>query len=475
MIIKCIPIKSKTRLENLIGYITSDKGKIVDYTQHSIFHNMKNRSLEGIFEELEANHEQYSPKRSGHNIAMSGFISFHPKDRDVIDNEIMDDVTMKFLQTAYPDTLGFATTHTSDNRHAHFIVSGNNFMSKTSTRLSNQRLLEVHKIMQEYTKQKIPGLTVSLDLSRWGKRLHSEKSYHMKKRNPDLQLTKEKLQEKVQDIFRYSKSSEQFYSLLQFEGFTTYQFRDLVQGIVFGDDGKKIRFSRLGIEQKQLAELDRQYTRLNELDNLGLDYYATESMLEDFIERKSIEEFKRENPRAFELSVPLDHYALEELRESYLSPTPVDIYFDDKTVAENEMSEVEHFKNIINLPIDKVIMEADIDEYTPQESEQMEVKSDEKSLTDLRELENYAEKFIQQDLDEIREMQRLDELGVFDDPYSQSLLNGIDLNSIPEFNARDTPTDFQENFPDYEPSENDLNELNADKENEISDDRDMDL
>lgn len=134
--------------------------------------------------------------------------------------------------------------------------------------------------MLEYVHEKYPQLKTTIDISNWGKKLHNEKDYYMKKRNPDLKLTKEELQEKIQDIFRTCESSKQFYAVLEFDGFKTYTYKESIQGIYFGEEEKKMRFSRLGIDKEQIAELDKQYERLQELEKLNtpaktitLDHY----------------------------------------------------------------------------------------------------------------------------------------------------------------------------------------------------------
>ncbi len=289
MIIKLIPVKTKSRLASILNYIATDKGRIEDYKNQGLFHNVKSIQLEDLRKEFEYNYDEYAGKRSNGNIAMHIIQSVSPLDKDKMSLEIMDDITSALLNKAYPHALAFGAHHKEQSHwHTHTIVSANEFMSKTSTRLSKEKLFETHKYILNYVHEKYPELMTTIDISNWGKKLHNEKEYYMKKRNPDLKLTKEELQEKVQDIFRTCESSKQFYALLEFDGFQTYNYKDRVQGIYFGDDNKKMRFSRLGIEQEHIEAIDKQYERileLKEMQNPGnkitLDRYQFEALMED--------------------------------------------------------------------------------------------------------------------------------------------------------------------------------------------------
>lgn len=282
MIIKLVPIKTRAKLANVIQYIATDKGRIEDYKNQGVFHNVKSIELEHLRKEFESNYDEYAGKRSNGNFAMHIIQSVSPLDRDTVTLDMMDDITSTFLNMAYPKALGFGTHHKEQSHwHTHTIVSANELMSKQSTRLSKEKLFEVHKAMLAYIHEKYPELKTNIDISNWGKKLHNENDYYMKKRNPNVKLTKEEVEEKVQDIFRTCESSKQFYAVLEFDGFKTYTYKDNVYGILFGEDEKKLRFSRIGIDQEQIAELDKQYERLQELEKLNtgnktmtLDHYT---------------------------------------------------------------------------------------------------------------------------------------------------------------------------------------------------------
>ncbi len=266
MIIKIIPIKSKARLAGVIRYISNDKGRIKNYKPHGIFHNLIYTDILEIQKEIEDNYNLFAKKRSNGNIALHIIQSFSPIDKGKITPEIMFDLANSLLNTGYEKALAFGVMHLQDNhQHSHFIVSGNEFMSEKSTRLTKSKLYHLERSMLEYMKLNYPEFKISYDINNWGKKLTNEKEYYLSKRNPEIRLSKEDLKEKIQNIFRSSESSTQFYEKLKVEGFNTYKYKDSPFGINYGSDGRKIRFSRLGIEINQIKSLDKQFQRLQEL------------------------------------------------------------------------------------------------------------------------------------------------------------------------------------------------------------------
>lgn len=283
MIIKILPIKSKARLAGAIRYISTDKGRIKDYKPQSILHNLLNADIIDIQKEFETNYTTYAKTRSNGNVALHIIQSFSPLDKGKMTPEIMFDLAEALLKTGYEKALAFGVIHSQDNhQHNHFIVSGNEFMSEKSTRLSKSELYHLEKSMLDYMRDNYPELNITYDINNWGKKLNNEKEYYQTKRNPEIRLSKEYLKEKIQNIFRSSESSRHFYKKLKEEGFNTYNYKDSPFGINYGTDGRKIRFSRLGIEIDQIKSLDRQCQRLQELSTVlgskksfDLDYDKT--------------------------------------------------------------------------------------------------------------------------------------------------------------------------------------------------------
>lgn len=278
MIIKILPIKTYNAIANVVTYIATDKGRIEDHHRQGIFHNLIYTDLESITRQLQTNYADFARKRKDGNKARHVILSVNPLDRDKMTVEIMDDLVHTYIQKAFPNALAFGTHHQSEQHwHSHLIVSANELMSKEATRLSKEQLRMVHLEMLQHMREHHPSLTIGIDEKAWGKKEFSERAYYKQKRNPELKLTREELSERVQDTFRLSENSDQFYENLRKAGFSTYNHKDKVQGVLWDSEGKKMRFARLGISLSMHDDLNIQHKRLNQLVELrsnrpDLDY-----------------------------------------------------------------------------------------------------------------------------------------------------------------------------------------------------------
>lgn len=271
MIIKVIPIRSKSKaaIDKVVEYIASDKGR-ADYLRQGIFHNLLSTDLDRISEEIHENFKNYSRKRNLTQ-ARHCILSYSPVDRDKITIEMMDEMAREYLKEAFRNkALAFGTHHLDETHlHTHIIVGGNELMSKTSTRQTKADLYQVHAHMLKFVQQRYPELTVGIDIENYGKKLgRSEEEYYQQKRNPHAELTKDQLSEKVLGLFRLSENSTDFKSRLETLGLKTYNYQGRLQGIQWGGEGKKMRFSRLGLKYEKIEELDVQNERLRELEEL---------------------------------------------------------------------------------------------------------------------------------------------------------------------------------------------------------------
>lgn len=272
MIIKILPIKTKGGIANVVNYVATDKGKIKDYTNQGIFHNLHSTDLQGITKEFQDNYADYGRARVNGNHGLHVILSMSPLDKDKMNVGIMDDIVKTYISKAYPNALSFGTHHQHESHfHSHLVVSSNELMTQKSTRLSRNDLKTIYLDMQRYIKEHHPELSTNIKEKEWGKKLNSEKSYYFEKRNPDIISTKSHLSETVQGIFRVSESSKDFYQKLFDEGLTTYNYKNNPHGIVWGENEKKMRFETLGISQEKVRELDCQNDRLTELENARLE------------------------------------------------------------------------------------------------------------------------------------------------------------------------------------------------------------
>jgi hypothetical protein len=185
-------------------------------------------------------------------------------------HEIMDDLMREYL-TMFPRAMAYGMQHTEDKWHGHLVISGNDLYSKTSTRQSKEQLYQTHVHMLEHMQENCPQLEIGIDLRNYGKRLHSEKAYYKEKRNPDLTLTRDELSKTVLGLFKLSENTKDFQHRLEDFGLKTYDHKGHLQGVHWGNENKKMRFSRLGISKELFQELNVQNDRLKELEQLRDD------------------------------------------------------------------------------------------------------------------------------------------------------------------------------------------------------------
>lgn len=272
MIIKLVPVKRGTgTIGRVVNYIAKDKGRIGNYRKQGVFHNLIGTELEAIEKEFEQNYTEYAVQRSNGNIGMHCILSLSPFDRKHATIAMMDDLVRTYLDRAFPQAIAFAAHHKEEEHwHSHVLVSANKLMSKEGTRLSKQDLKEIQQDMLDYMQERYPALSQGIDMDNWGKRLQNERAYYKQKRNPELELTKDKLAETIQEVFRASESSHDFYMRLEKAGYRTYYHKGEVKGVLWqsGEVEKKMRFSRLGLHDKMRIGLDKQNARLQELEDL---------------------------------------------------------------------------------------------------------------------------------------------------------------------------------------------------------------
>ena len=281
MIIKVLLLKTTRSIDRVAHYIASDKGRIGNYRTHSYFQNTLSTDLDKVIAELSDNYTVYAKKRTRGTVARHIILSTSPLDRQHMTSEKMDDIVRKYIEMAFPEAIVFGTQHREQkHHHTHLLVSGNDLASSKTTRQSKANLKEVHLGLQRYIHEKYPELSHGIDSKNWGRKLHSEKAYHTRKRK-EVPLDKDTLAAHIQEVFRNSESSKDFQKQLERNGYKLYERNGHIQGIHWGGENKKMRFARLGIEPSHIQQLDKQNSRLRELEQIRANT-ETRSQERDF-------------------------------------------------------------------------------------------------------------------------------------------------------------------------------------------------
>lgn len=271
MIIKPIRIGSNSAkvIEGVLNYVGTDRNRIKT-DEHALYFNIHPNSREELAKEFKRNYDDFATPQNRTPIRHIIF-SPNPASRPHMTHEIMDDLMREYLRQNFPNSMAYGQQHVEGKWHGHIVLSGNDLCSQKSTRMSKKELHQAYFNLLKYMEEKYPQLEIGIDLENYGKRLHSEKEYYKRKRNPNLNLTRDELSKTVSGLFKLSENSKDFKKRLTDMGLKTYDYQGKLMGVFFGDDNRKMRFSRLGISKELFKELDKQDDRLKELEQLRDD------------------------------------------------------------------------------------------------------------------------------------------------------------------------------------------------------------
>jgi hypothetical protein len=150
--------------------------------------------------------------------------------------------------------------------HMHFAVSGLEYRTAKSFRISRDELQELKISLQEYHRQKYPELDDSICDHGAGKRHITDRAWHAHHK-AERDAAKTELKEQLRGLYERSKTQQEFLELLRESGLHHYERSGQAAGITQGDT--KFRFSRLDIDLSQLpTDLSVEQNALDEIRSL---------------------------------------------------------------------------------------------------------------------------------------------------------------------------------------------------------------
>lgn len=252
-------LKNLSRRNNtlqLVNYLFKEKEN--EKLQPVLKHNMRNRSIKGWAKEIDAN-EALRIHRRKDNIKLSHTIlSFSNKDKEHISNELLKDISKKFVELRGKDNMYLASSHQDkDHIHLHIVMSGTKYKTGESTRISRKEFHQLKLDLDTYQKERYPQLIHSLP--NHGKALKdrlTEKEHQVQSREGKLSQTQQIL-ETTETLYSKSKSLDHFLTQLKSEGYEPYYRGDKLYGLE-NEEGRHFRFKTIGFDNDKLDELDRQ-------------------------------------------------------------------------------------------------------------------------------------------------------------------------------------------------------------------------
>lgn len=197
-----------------------------DEKDFSFFHNINTGTTrEAILRDFLVN-EEYRPKRTQMNKYYHEIMSFHPDDGEISDTVLLD-LARKYMSIRAPESVVFGKVHREKGKHTHihFIVSGNKYHSKKSTRITRDQFRQVRIETEQYQLEKYDLHNSKV----YTKERVSERVHKPKKRETQKQFLLKhaehcaeeaismsdfvRLMEKEKEVHVYSKGKKTFYGV----------------------------------------------------------------------------------------------------------------------------------------------------------------------------------------------------------------------------------------------------------------------
>jgi len=239
-----------------------------------IYWNVSNFSNKGVLEDLE-HQDSLRKLRKNSNRLLHDIISFSPDDSKNLTEEKVRNLAFEYLNLKAHKQIAYGQIHRDkDHWHVHFMLSPNQLDTPKSVHIDRKKYFSIRKELELYQQRQYPELSKSIVF------LHSkEKEKKRKVKDHIVQIEKRtgktsqvsQIQNTVKQCFDLALSKEDFIDRLLQQGYEIYYYRNKINGIKV--DGKKYRFSRLGIDREHIRSLDsieKQLikNRLNELSQL---------------------------------------------------------------------------------------------------------------------------------------------------------------------------------------------------------------
>lgn len=259
MIIKSMSRKEPS-FDQLYDYITRDKD--LDY-HYRFTHNFIRQNRDGTLAEFHRN-AQLLRRRKGANYLYHEIISITRSQQisEEKQKEILHELISQYVQSRARDCLVYGGLHDEKdtNLHFHLMISSNRLNESSRYRLSKQQFDEVKRGLEAYVLEKYPELEQAQLITKErmrGKSNHKEQELKRRTKQPSQ---KDRVKEKLRDIFHSAASKYEFFTLLDEQGFSIYM-RGQQVGVQENKSGRKHRLSTLGI--------DTEFQELSQ--NIGLE------------------------------------------------------------------------------------------------------------------------------------------------------------------------------------------------------------
>jgi len=375
MIVKTLRLKSKGCFKRLIDYIMTDEKNELRNKGFLLTHNLMHDDKEGIIKEFKDNDSYRKNKRKNSVLLNHEILSFHAKDKDVLNQEKLEDIAEEYIKIRGADkALVIAVPHfEKDHWHIHFAISSTELHSpKKLLRMDNKTFAKVRRNIECYHLQKYPEIkhsTVYLDKKikqnlnkkEQDQNVRKERAFHSKKRKEGKgqKMDKDRLKKAIKEMYDMSKSVDSFLNLINAQNeLKYYMYRDKLAGVKYQTKGgkeRKYRFTTLGISKEMLRDLEQGKKKEapsllgSILNDKELDRYLKKNQAEE--QEKMLNKYIQEaNEITNELSDKEQRKKIKRLLENVLQKSrtmPQFLYFVSRIGLGKNIVE-DKFKGIVH-------------------------------------------------------------------------------------------------------------------------------
>lgn len=269
MIIKSKSYKTTRSFTTVLNYILRENEQENGFVLTK-FIKGKDISVEQLQNQLLSNEQLRFNRRKNNVVLYMDILSFHPKDADRLNNEKLHQIALKYISLRAPKSIAIATVHKNEKNHTHLHIcfSGVEYKTGKSIRISKDDFQKKVKLeMEKYQQKVFPELMLS--------KIQHEKSpfqkKELKKENEKVLESFGEISEKqtilksLEEVFKNSKSEQDFYQKLQEKGLQLYSRNGKITGI---QGKRKFRFKTLGYNSEILQQLEQNPTLIKRMELL---------------------------------------------------------------------------------------------------------------------------------------------------------------------------------------------------------------
>lgn len=222
----------------------------------------KNLSADNIAEQYVVNEQHRKVKRSNSVLLYMDILSFHPDDYEkLLDDRILKKITRTYLRKRAPKAMATAVVHRKSkkgNTHVHIAISGINYKTGESIRVSQESYKQAKLDIESYQKKYYPFLKKSeinhdKKQRERGEVIIKDSEYKMKQKRGVLSNKKQILQ-LLNECYISASSKQHFFTSLAQNGIQLYKRGNNIVGLVV--QGTKHRFRKLGYLPESLEILN---------------------------------------------------------------------------------------------------------------------------------------------------------------------------------------------------------------------------